>query len=75
MTPLQLRVKELRKLKDWTQEELAERSGVGRVTIARMEAGQTTRVEFDVLEKLAAAFDVAPGYLIVSAELTSRRKK
>ena len=64
MPPLTLRVAELRAAKGWTQEELAARSGVGRVTIARIERGGTTRVEFDVLDRLATAFGVDPGYLI-----------
>ncbi len=64
MSPLAFRVAELRKARGWTQEELAERAGVGRVTIARIESGRNRRVDLDVLERLAGAFEVGPGYLI-----------
>lgn len=63
MTPLRLRVAELRGVKGWTQDELARRAGVNRVTVARIEAGGK-RVDFEVLEKLADALGVEPGYLI-----------
>ncbi len=68
MSPLAFRVAELRKARGWTQEELAERAGVGRVTIARIESGKNRRVDLDVLERLAAAFDVGAGYLIRDAK-------
>lgn len=63
MSPLSLRVAELRAAKGWNQQELAERAGVNRATIRRIEAG-SKRVDFDVLEKLADAFEVDPAVLI-----------
>jgi transcriptional regulator with XRE-family HTH domain len=64
MTPLTLRLAELRRGKDWTIDELAERSGVSRATIGRLERKQTTRVDFEVLEKLANALGVNAAVLI-----------
>ena len=55
-------------LKHWrqrrllTQEELAQRSGVGVATIARIEAGQGARLS--TLRKLAEALQVTPEELL-----------
>ena len=58
------RIKELRVAKAWTIDELAIRSGVSRDTIIRLEARSTRQVHFDVLDKLATAFEVDPGLLL-----------
>jgi transcriptional regulator with XRE-family HTH domain len=70
MTPIRVRLAELRAAKNWTLDELAEASGVSRATIIRLEQGHTTRVDFDVLDKLATALDIAPGFMLVQ----TRRK-
>lgn len=64
MSPLTLRVKELRLAKNWSQQELADRAGLARLTITKIESGKTTRIEFSVLEKLADAFSVDPAVLL-----------
>ncbi len=65
MTPITLRVRELREARGWSQAELANRSGVRRATISAIENDQTTGVDFETLEGLARALEVDPGYLIV----------
>lgn len=65
MTPVRLRLAELRKAKGWSIDRLANEAGVNRSTVIRLEQQQTTRVDFDVLDKLAAALECDPGYLIV----------
>ena len=65
MNPLSLRIKEIRKAKDWTQAELAEKAGVRRATVNRIENARVKAIDLEVLEKLAKALDVDPGYLIV----------
>jgi transcriptional regulator with XRE-family HTH domain len=65
MTPLSIRIRELRDLKSWSQAELARRSKVPQSTISRIEAGATPSVNLDNLEKLAKALGCDPGYLIV----------
>jgi transcriptional regulator with XRE-family HTH domain len=64
MSPIRLRVEELRKAKTWTQEELARRAGVSRVTVNRIEGEENRRVDYDVLEKLANALGVNAAVLI-----------
>jgi transcriptional regulator with XRE-family HTH domain len=64
MTPLHVRIGALRDARGWTIDELAERSGVHRSTIIRLEQRHTVQVRLDVLEKLAAAFGESPGSLI-----------
>jgi len=64
MSPIRLRVEELRKAKNWTQEELARRAGVSRVTVNRIEGEENRRIDYDVLEKLANALGVNAAVLI-----------
>jgi putative transcriptional regulator len=64
MTPVTVRLAELRAAKGWTIDEMAKRSRVSRATIIRLEQHQTKQVRFDVLEKLARALECDPGYLI-----------
>ena len=65
MTPISLRIRELREIKAWSQAELARQSGVSQSTVSRLEAGTTPSIEFANLEKLAKALGCDPGYLIV----------
>lgn len=58
VTPLRLRLKELREAKALTQQELADKAGVSRSTIARLETGSLRNATLDMVEKLADALDV-----------------
>lgn len=49
------RIKELREEKNWSQSVLAEKSGVSRNLIARLESGEFTFTTTDTLLKLAKA--------------------
>lgn len=55
-------LKELRESQFFTQRELAERSGVGVATIARIEKG-THSPTFRTIKRLAAALGVEPSEL------------
>jgi transcriptional regulator with XRE-family HTH domain len=55
---MQVRLKEWRQQRLLTQEALAEKSGVGIATIARIEAGQGARLS--TLAKLAETLDLTP---------------
>ena len=76
MSPVRLRVKELRTARAWSQEELSRRADVRQATISDMENGKAKSVDLALLERLAAAFEVDAGYLFVTvAEEPSRRRK
>lgn len=59
-------IAELRKAKGMSQEQLASRSGVHRVTIARFETGKISPT-LATLERLAAALDVTIDQLVKKA--------
>jgi transcriptional regulator with XRE-family HTH domain len=65
-------VKRLRERRGWTQEQLAERVGVHRVTIARLETG-ALRPGVDLLESLATALGVIAGDLLRGHNTGGRR--
>ena len=65
MTPITLRVKELRDAKEWSQAELAEKAGIRRATLSAIETNQTKGIDFETLECLAKALGCDPGYLSV----------
>ena len=65
VSPLRLRVKELREALGLTQAELAERANVRRATVNRIENAHVTAIDMDVLERLAEALGVEPGFLVV----------
>ena len=65
MTPVGLRVRELREAKGLTQEELAAKAEVRRATLSAIENSQTKGVDFDTLDRIARVLGVEPGFLIV----------
>ncbi len=58
-----MRLKRLRENQGWTQRKLAEKVGVARVTIARIEIGNR-RPSLELLERLAKALKVKVGDLL-----------
>lgn len=59
-----LRIKNLRALKNITQQELAERCGLSPIQLLRIEQGVSVRnLSSDVFEKMAKAFNVDASYL------------
>ena len=66
------RVKELREARGWSIGELSRITGLRKNTISDLERNVTSGVTWAALDKLAAAFDVDPGYLIVRYSATSR---
>lgn len=63
--PIVLRVREIREALGWSQDYLADVSGVTQKTISRIERGVGKSIDFDVLERLARALRVDPAVLFV----------
>lgn len=55
---MQFRIKELREKRGYSQEKLAELSGVSRNLIARLETGELTSTSTNTLFKLSKALNV-----------------
>ena len=69
MSPIQIRLRELRTAKGLTQVQLAELCGMPQSTISRIESGSTTGVDFETLDRLAAALGVHPSELITYGQI------
>ena len=69
MSPIQIRLRELRAAKGLTQVQLAELCGMPQSTISRIESGSTTGVDFETLDRLAAALGVHASELIVYGKI------
>ena len=72
MTPIRLRVEELRKAKGLSQVELANRAGIQRGTIIAIEKGRTRGIDFDTLDRVAAALGVDAAMLVVHTKRGER---
>lgn len=68
VSPITLRLQELRERRKLSQAELARRSGVSQATISRIEAGMTKGVDLATLERLADALGVSPRSLLRSSK-------
>lgn len=64
MLNLGVRIKELRNKNGFTQEELAEKLGVKKVSIQKYENGSIVNLKFDTIKKLADIFEVNPSFLV-----------
>lgn len=64
MSPIVLRLSDIRRARKWSQAELGRRSGVSQATISRIEAGKTAGVDLRTLDKLSDALGVEPADLI-----------
>jgi transcriptional regulator with XRE-family HTH domain len=65
MSPITIRLREVRESKAISQAELARRAGVTRATINRIENARVTSIDLVVLEKLADALDIDAALLLV----------
>ena len=69
MSPIQIRLRELRIAKGLTQVQLGKLCGMPQSTISRIESGSTTGVDFETLDRLAAVLGVHPSELIVYGQI------
>jgi transcriptional regulator with XRE-family HTH domain len=65
VSPITIRIQELREARGWSQAELARRAAVRQATVSAIENAQTSGIDFAVLERLADALGVDPAFLIV----------
>jgi DNA-binding Xre family transcriptional regulator len=75
MSPIRLRVREIREKKLMTQVELAKAAGIRRATLSALESGRTRGIDFHTLEALAVALQVDAGHLIVHERGGVRRAR
>lgn len=64
MTPVRIRLRELRLAKQLSQAALSRLSGVRKATISDIENDKTAGIDFETLEKLANALGVDAALLI-----------
>lgn len=62
---MKYRIKEIREKKKLTQEQLAEKSGISRVTIIRLENEENVETQMGTLKAIADALSVPVTRLIV----------
>lgn len=59
-----IRIRKIRKLRNITQQELAESIGVSKSTISKYESGNITNIKIDTLNKIADVLGVSIAYLL-----------
>lgn len=59
------RLKELRAERGMTQEELAEKSGISRATLSKIENNEEINVSTRTIAKLAEVFDLKPSEIFL----------
>jgi transcriptional regulator with XRE-family HTH domain len=75
MTPVSLRLRELRIAKGLTQAQLAHLSDVPQSTISRLEAGRLANVNLRQMQRLADALGVHAALLIAHPEAERKGKR
>jgi putative transcriptional regulator len=73
MTPVVLRLREVRQSRGITQTQLAATVGVRRATISDLETGKTRTETLDLIDRLCHALTCEPAELLVRT--APRRKK
>jgi transcriptional regulator with XRE-family HTH domain len=69
-----VRLRELRLALGLTQAQLASRARVRRATVSRLENARITSIDLEVLEKLADALGVEPGFLLTQTPVWTARR-
>lgn len=64
MSPVSLRLAEVRRARGMTQQELAAAAGLRSATISDIETGKTKGIDFATLERIAGALGVNAAVLI-----------
>ena len=75
MTPITLRLRELREAKGWSQRDLARRAGVRAATVNSLELRAAQKVDLSVLERLADALGVDAALLFVHGRRKAAQRR
>lgn len=67
------RIKEMRKLKGFTQEELAQKLGLKDSAIAKYESGRVENIKRSVISEMAKILDCSPVYLLCLDDDSSKK--
>ncbi len=73
MTPLRLRLREMREAKGLSQLQLAEAAGIRQGTISALETGKSKGIDFSTAEALAKALGVSPHEIFETVPAPRRR--
>ena len=65
MTPVEIRLREVRQAVGMTQAELAASAGMDQGDVSRIETGKTAGISLDVLNRLCHALKCEPGDILV----------
>ena len=60
-------IRQRRKDRGWTQEELATKAGLQRITINKLENGKTKVLQLEVLQAVAEALETTASELLAAA--------
>ncbi len=74
MSPIEIRLRELRKARGLTQVQVAEETGIDQSQISRIESGETTGMDFSVMERLCTVLRCEPGDLLKRTPRPRRRR-
>jgi putative transcriptional regulator len=74
VSPIDVRLRDLRKARGLTQVQVAEATGIDQSQISRIESGETTAMDFSVLERLCAVLRCEPGDLLERAGRPRKRR-
>lgn len=69
------RIKQLRKEKDMTQEELGKLVGVKKAAVQKWESGQVKNLKKSTIKKLSEIFGVLPSYLMGMDDIMEESEK
>lgn len=64
VAPMGMTLRDARARKGWKVEDVAERSGVSRATVYRIEAGEIANPSYDTVQKLELALRLKRGTLV-----------
>lgn len=74
MTPIRVRLREVREGRGLTQQQLGDLAGVRQATISELETGEKKRLGLDVLDALCEALKCDPGELLEREKRVKRAK-